>query len=76
MASVVAAVGMVVGLQGVSAVMSPGGERALGQVLVGGALGGLAFLGAAKLLHIEELDTLRALLPGGRRRRAVAGGLG
>jgi putative peptidoglycan lipid II flippase len=75
-ASVVAAVGMVVGLQGVSAVMRPGGERALGQVLVGGALGGLAFLGAAKLLHIEELDTLRALLPGGRRRRAVAGGLG
>jgi putative peptidoglycan lipid II flippase len=75
-ASVVAAGGMFVGVQAVSAVMSPGGERALAQVVLGVALGGVAFLGAARLLHIEELDTLRSLLPGGRRSRSAAAGLG
>jgi putative peptidoglycan lipid II flippase len=75
-ASVVAAGAMFAGMEAVSGVMSPGGERALAQVLVGAAAGGVAFLGAAKLLRIEELDTLRSLLPGGRRSRASTAGLG
>jgi len=68
-ASVVAAGAMYVGVQAVNAVMGPGGERALVQLLAGSAAGGLAFLAAAKVLHIEELATLRRLLPG--RARAV-----
>jgi hypothetical protein len=52
-------------------VMGPGGERALAQVVLGAALGGLAFLGTARLLHIEELGLLRSLLPGGRRSRGA-----
>jgi hypothetical protein len=34
---------------------------------VGGIAGGVVFLAAARILGIEELDTLRRLLPGGSR---------
>ncbi|HEX3621326.1 MAG TPA: murein biosynthesis integral membrane protein MurJ [Acidimicrobiales bacterium] len=71
-ASVVAAAAMFVGMQVVSSVMHPGGERALAQVLLGGAAGAMAFLAAAKLLRIEELDTLRNLLPGRGRRMGAS----
>ena len=70
-ASVVAAVAMVVALQGVDALMGPSGERALVQLVTGVLAGGGAFLVAAKALRIEELETLRNLLPG--RSRAVSG---
>ena len=70
-ASVVAAVAMVVALQGVNAVMGPGGERALVQLVAGVLAGGVAFLVAAKALRIEELETMRNLLPG--RSRASSG---
>jgi putative peptidoglycan lipid II flippase len=70
-ASVVAAVAMVLAVAGVNSVMGPGGERALVQLLAGAAAGGLAFLAAAKALRIEELETLRNLLPG--RSRAASG---
>jgi len=70
-ASVVAAVAMVAALQGVDAVMDPSGERALVQLVAGVLAGGVAFLLAAKALRIEELETLRNLLPG--RSRATSG---
>jgi len=70
-ASVIAAVAMVLALQGVNAVMDPSGERALVQLVAGVLAGGVTFLGAAKALRIEELETLRDLLPG--RRRAAPG---
>ena len=70
-ASVVAAVAMMLAVAGVNAAMGPGGERALVQLVAGAAAGGLAFLAAAKALRIEELDTLRNLLPG--RSRATSG---
>jgi putative peptidoglycan lipid II flippase len=70
-ASVVAGVAMVLAVAGVNAVMGPSGERALVQLAAGAAAGGLAFLGAAKALRIEELETLRNLLPG--RSRAASG---
>lgn len=70
-ASLVAAVAMLAALQGVNALMGPGGERALVQLVAGVVAGGVAFLGAARLLRIEELDTLRNLLPG--RSRAAPG---
>lgn len=72
-ASVVAAVAMLVALAAVNGVMAPGGERALVQVVAGGAAGGIAFLVAAKLLRIEELDTVRNLLPGRARASAALG---
>ena len=64
LAALVAAGAMLATLEGVNAVMGPGGERALVQLVAGVLAGGLAFLGAARLLRIEELDTLRNLLPG------------
>ena len=70
-ASVVAAVAMVLAVAGVNSAMGPGGERALVQLVAGAAAGGLAFLAAAKALRVEELDTLRNLLPG--RSRATSG---
>jgi putative peptidoglycan lipid II flippase len=70
-ASVVAAGSMVLAVAGVNAVMGPGGERALVQLVVGAAAGGAAFLAAAKALRMEELQTLANLLPG--RSRAVSG---
>jgi putative peptidoglycan lipid II flippase len=66
-ASVVAAGAMVLALMAVDAVMGPSGERALAQVVAGTAAGGLAFLAAARALRIEELQTLRNLLPGRSR---------
>jgi putative peptidoglycan lipid II flippase len=71
LASLVAAGGMFLGVQTVNAVMGPSGERALAQLVVGAAMGGVVFLGAAKLLRIEELDALRNLLPGRRARVAT-----
>jgi putative peptidoglycan lipid II flippase len=71
LASLVAAGAMILAVQAVSSVLAPGGERALAQVLAGAAAGGAAFLVAAKLLHIEELDALRSLLPGRRARTAT-----
>ena len=71
LAALVAAGAMLATLQGVNAVMGPGGERALVQLVAGVLAGGLAFLGAARMLRIEELDTLRNLLPG--RSPAVPG---
>ena len=70
-ASVVAAGAMAGALAGVNAVMGPSGERALVQLVAGVVAGGVAFLVAAKLLRIEELETLRNLLPG--RSRNVCG---
>jgi putative peptidoglycan lipid II flippase len=70
-ASVVAALAMVAALQGVNALMGPSAARALFQLLAGVIAGGIAFLAAAKALRIEELDTLRNLLPG--RSRASSG---
>ena len=72
-ASFVAAVAMVVALQGVNALMDPSGERALVQLVAGVLAGGVASLVAAKALRIEELDTLRNLLPG---RSPASSGLG
>ena len=66
-ASAIAAVAMVLAVAGVNAVMGPGGERALVQLIAGAGAGGIAFLGAAKALRIEELDMLRNLLPGRSR---------
>ncbi|MDQ3640280.1 MAG: polysaccharide biosynthesis C-terminal domain-containing protein, partial [Actinomycetota bacterium] len=66
-ASAVAAVAMVAARQGVDALMDPGGERALVQLVAGVLAGGVAFLVAAKALRIEELETLRNLLPGRSR---------
>ena len=66
-ASAIAAVAMVLAVAGVNAVMGPGGERALVQLIAGTGAGGIAFLGAAKALRIEELDMLRNLLPGRSR---------
>jgi putative peptidoglycan lipid II flippase len=71
LASLVAAGAMVLGVVAVSSVLAPGGERALAQLLVGAAAGGVAFLIAAKLLRIEELDALRNLLPFGRSRASA-----
>ncbi len=70
-ASVVAAVAMILAVAGVNRVMGAGGERALVQLVAGAVAGGLAFLAAAKALRIEELDTLRNLLPG--RSRTTSG---
>lgn len=67
-ASLAAAAAMVAGVQVMGALMHAGGERALAQLVVGGAAGGLVFLAAARALQVEELDMLRSLLPGGRRR--------
>ena len=67
-ASLVAAGAMFLGVKAVNVVMAPGGERALAQLLVGAAAGAAAFLGAARLLRIEELDVLLSLLPGRRLR--------
>jgi putative peptidoglycan lipid II flippase len=72
-ASVVAAGAMVVALMGVDAVMGPSGERALAQLVAGTVAGSVAFLAAAKALHIEELQTLRNLLPGRSRSGATLG---
>ncbi len=72
-ASVSAAGAMLVALGAVNAVMSPSGERALAQLVAGVAAGGAAFLVAAKALHIEELETMRNLLPG---RFRTSSGLG
>jgi putative peptidoglycan lipid II flippase len=66
-ASVVAALAMALAVAGVNPAMGPGNERALVQLVAGAAAGGLAFLGAAKALRIEELETLRNLLPGRAR---------
>jgi hypothetical protein len=55
---------MIVAVAGVDSVMGPSGERALVQLVAGGLAGGVAFLVAAKVLRVEELDTLRNLLPG------------
>jgi putative peptidoglycan lipid II flippase len=70
-ASLVAAGAMALALAGVNAVMAASGERALVQLAVGTIAGGVAFLGAAKALRIEEMDMLRHLLPG--RSRASSG---
>jgi putative peptidoglycan lipid II flippase len=72
-ASVVAAGAMVVALMAVDAVMGPSGERALAQVVAGTAAGVLAFLAAARALRIEELQTLRNLLPGRSRSGSTLG---
>jgi putative peptidoglycan lipid II flippase len=72
-ASAIAAVAMVFAVAGVNAVMGPGGERALVQLIAGAAAGGIVFLGAAKALRIEELDMLRNLLPGRSRQPSGLG---
>jgi putative peptidoglycan lipid II flippase len=72
-ASAVAGMAMYLAMEAVSAVMSPGGERALVQVVAGTLAGGAAVLGTAKALRMEELDTLRDLLPGRSRARSGLG---
>lgn len=69
-ASAVAGAGMLATVQAIKMVIPAGGERALVELLAGAAVGGLVFLGAARLLRIEELDSLRNLLPGLRPRTA------
>jgi len=49
----------------------PLASASAGLLLAGVVAGGLTFLVAAKALRIEELDTLRHLLPG--RSRATSG---
>ena len=44
--------------------MPAGGERALVEVVAGTMAGGIALLATAKALGMEELHTLRNLLPG------------
>lgn len=63
-ASAVAAGAMVVAVAAVNSVMGASGARPLVQLVVGGLAGAVAFLSAAKVLRVEELDTLRNLLPG------------
>jgi putative peptidoglycan lipid II flippase len=72
-ASVVAAGAMIVAVQAVNAAMGPSGERALAQLVAGLLAGGIAFLAAAKALRLEELDTLRNLLPGRSRSTSALG---
>jgi len=72
-ASIVAALAMLAALQGVNALMGPSGARALVQLVAGVIAGGAAFLAAAKALRIEELDTLRNLLPGRSRTSSALG---
>ncbi|HEX2118269.1 MAG TPA: murein biosynthesis integral membrane protein MurJ [Acidimicrobiales bacterium] len=72
-ASVVMAAAMVLAVQAVNGVTSPGTTRAVVQLVAGTLVGGAAFLGAAKLLRVEELDVLRNLLPGRRRAPADLG---
>jgi putative peptidoglycan lipid II flippase len=72
-ASVVAAGAMILAVAAVDSVMGPSGERALVQSVAGVIAGGIAFVGAAKVLRIEELDMLRNLLPG---RSRTSSGLG
>ncbi|MGH9265907.1 MAG: murein biosynthesis integral membrane protein MurJ [Acidimicrobiales bacterium] len=72
-ASVVMAAAMVLAVQAVNGVTSPGTTRALAQLVAGTVTGGAAFLVAAKLLRVEELDVLRKLLPGRRRAPADLG---
>ena len=71
LASAVAAGAMLLAVAAVDSVMGPSGERALVQSVAGVIAGGIAFLGAAKTLRIEELDMLRNLLPG--RSRTTSG---
>ncbi|HVL05202.1 MAG TPA: murein biosynthesis integral membrane protein MurJ [Acidimicrobiales bacterium] len=72
-ASLVAAGAMVLAVAGVNSVMGPSGVRALVQSVAGLIAGGIAFVGAAKVLRIEELDMMRSLLPG---RSRTSSGLG
>jgi putative peptidoglycan lipid II flippase len=72
-ASVVAAGAMLAAVAAVNSIMGPSGERALVQLVAGAAAGGMAFLVAAKLLRIEELDMLRHLLPGRLRSASKLG---
>ena len=72
-ASVVSAGAMLVAVAAVNGVMGPSGERALVQLIAGVAAGGVAFLAAAKALRIEELETLRNLLPGRSRSSSKLG---
>lgn len=66
-AALVAGLAMLAALEGVDSVMGPSAARALAQLVAGVAAGGMAFLVAAKALRVEELDTLRNLLPGRSR---------
>lgn len=66
-ASLVAAGAMLLAVGAVNATMGPSGERAVVQLVAGAAAGGIAFLGAAKALRIQELELLRRLLPGRSR---------
>jgi hypothetical protein len=50
-----------------------GAGRALVQVVAGSAAGLVAFVVAARLLGVEELDALARLLPGRARRRLGLG---
>lgn len=72
-ASAIAAGAMVLAVAAVDSIMGPSGERALAQSVAGVVAGGVAFLGAAKALRVEELDMLRNLLPG---RSRTSSGLG
>jgi hypothetical protein len=63
----------VLAVAGVNSVMGPSGERALVQSVTGLVAGGIAFVGAAKLLRVEELGMVRSLLPG---RSRTSSGLG
>jgi putative peptidoglycan lipid II flippase len=73
-AAVVAAAAMMLSLWGVSSVIGPGDVRALVQLVVGAAVGLIAFLAAARALAVEDLSLFTRLLPKGRRRADVPAG--
>ncbi|MFN2606573.1 MAG: murein biosynthesis integral membrane protein MurJ [Acidimicrobiales bacterium] len=70
-ATAVATAAMLVAQALVREAVAPGGARALTELVVAGAAGGVAFLVVARALRAEDLSLLAGLLPG-RLRRLVA----
>ncbi|MDQ6928245.1 MAG: murein biosynthesis integral membrane protein MurJ [Actinomycetota bacterium] len=69
-ATAVATAAMLGARELIGGAMGAGGLRAFTQLTVGGGLGALIYLGAARALGVEELGMLRRLLPGSRSPRA------
>jgi putative peptidoglycan lipid II flippase len=68
-ATLVATAAMLVVQAAVRAAMGPGGRRALAEVVLAGAAGGIAFLATARALGAEDLSLVTGLVPGRLRRR-------
>ena len=69
LATAAATAAMLAAQAGVGALLDPGGERALAEVVVAGSVGAVVFLAAARALGAEDLSLLLRLLPGGLRAR-------